>query len=404
MLFRSYFLPRDWVGIRQVPNRAPRTCYWEGVLCGERYKAITFATSDDFQRRTEKLLGGMRTPSLVNGGYHEAQTIFARNAEAADRAAQALIAAHCKTPRQFAEAAHSLIVLGVPARKAFMRAAREAEGGEQSFFFSALGYFGDRETIGLLCELVADPKIPDYERKYAVLSLRGHADKRIAPALHTALRQFRYQEAFDHTVQELSRRRYKPAGPDLLTFFRRVPDTDKYAEYRRRDLATALAAVGYQEAAPDLRRWVGKLRKAPPEDRAILKATELALLRLTADWWSPGGPTRLLLVPPAPATLGQKMPLTIHVEHIGDEPFEFFEDGVDSAEGIRLDGKPLKAEEKIKVRAAIGMVRYFYPGEVRTQTYDLSPHVTTAGKHTVQLVAGEARSRPVRFTVRPAPR
>src|SRR6266536_570927 len=38
--FRVWFLPRDWVGIRKLPNKAPRTCYWEGILVGDHYKTI----------------------------------------------------------------------------------------------------------------------------------------------------------------------------------------------------------------------------------------------------------------------------------------------------------------------------------------------------------------------------
>ncbi len=390
--FRIWFLPRDWVGIRKVPNKAPRTCYWEGILVGDHYKTITAASDETFCDRMHHLFLGssQSTPSLCNGGYHEALKIFRGKADAADRESRALIKKHCKTPEQFAEAAHSLVVLGVPAKSVFLRAAREVEGMDKDLFCSVLGYMGGEDAIGVLCDLVADARLEGQRRGYAASALAGHTDKRIGPALHTAVKQLRDEDALGRVVRVLACVRYAPAGPDLLAAFKRMKNGHYQAE-----VAQALAALRYRQAVPEIRGFVEGFRSRGQEPPC---EAEIALLRLTADWGKPGRQYRLHVVAPAEAVVGRPMRLTIYVENVGDEPLWRW----NSAEyGLVIDGKAPKREMKDGFG---GIMSQFDPGEVHTITCDVSDRITAPGKHTVLYAPGEARSNVVTITVRPAKR
>ena len=135
---RVWFLPLDWIGIRKVPNNAAQTYNWEGVLGGSKYKTITHCDNDELQDAMHNLFGrDMSTPSPIHsgyGGYDRAQEIFAHRTEEADAVAQRLIKEHCTTPGEFAEAAHSLIVLGVPARTVFLRCAGSGGHGQEFLY------------------------------------------------------------------------------------------------------------------------------------------------------------------------------------------------------------------------------------------------------------------------------
>jgi hypothetical protein len=184
---RIWFLPRDWIGIRKVPNQAALTCYWEGVLAGDKYKTITHAP-DGVQQALSHLGGNsMGTPSLINGGYYQAECIFRGKFQSADASALRLIRKNCTTPPAFEEAALSLVVLGVPAESVFRRAAREVKGSNKDLFCSALGEMGGDEAIGVLCEVLSDSTVDAYQRGYAAMALQRHEDERIGPALHKAL-------------------------------------------------------------------------------------------------------------------------------------------------------------------------------------------------------------------------
>lgn len=51
--FRSWFVPKDWLGIRVVQPQ--RVVYWEGILSGAEFKLITFGDVDAFlQAHTSK--------------------------------------------------------------------------------------------------------------------------------------------------------------------------------------------------------------------------------------------------------------------------------------------------------------------------------------------------------------
>ena len=113
---------------------------------------------------------GITTPSLVNSGYPLGMEIFGSKLQVANQTAEGLVKEHCTTKAQLAEAAHSLIVLGVPAKSVIKRAATEMPDG---FFSSALGLLGGSDSIDTLCQLVADPRTNDDARKKAAMSLQA---------------------------------------------------------------------------------------------------------------------------------------------------------------------------------------------------------------------------------------
>jgi hypothetical protein len=391
-VLRIWFLPLDWIGIRKVKNQAAYTTYWQGILAGERYKTITFSSKSAHQEWVSQLSPGSRlsTPCLTNSGFSQAMKIFGNQIADAERRTQALIAKHCRTPEDFHEAAGSLVILGVPAKSVFLRAARAAAGFYTDFFYSTLGLMGGDDAIALLCEIVADARLEEGGRKYAVYALRQHQDPRIAPALHAALRQMRDGgEPQEAVVAELVHRRHVKAIPDVLNAFRRSENG-----YYKGKLAQALAAFRCKEVVPDLERWVQEMRLDPKTYAPALQEAELAHLRLTGDWGQPGN--AVLLVPPSPAILGQKMELTIHEENTGDQPYS--KGGRFHEQYILLNGKPLVERKNLRVSGG-GRYYQFYPGEVHTSQFDLSRFIQTPGQYTVQCEFGEVRSAVVRFEV-----
>src|SRR5262249_26042663 len=182
----------------------------------------------------------------------------------------------------FAEAAHSLVVLGVPARGVLLRAAREVQGKDKDYFCSALGSMGGEDAIEVLCEVVADAKVEDQQRKRAAMALDGQRGNRIGPALQKALLEIRDEDSLSGVVRALTHLRYQPAGPGLLAAFKRMEN-----DYYRVEVAHALAALGLKEATPVIGGFVERLRKNGKGSEELRQRAELALLRLTGEWGKP---------------------------------------------------------------------------------------------------------------------
>ena len=392
---RIWFLPLDWIGIRQVPNKAARTCYWEGVLAGSRYKTITHIHNDRLQEVMQKLFDGMSTPSLVNSGYSRAMDIFAHRMEATDAAAQRLIKEHCTTPEEFEEAAHSLIVLGVPARTVFIRAAREVESYGRDLFCGALGLMGGDEAIGVLCDVLANPKVSDHERSYAAMDLRQHTDKRIGPALHKALKEMSPgNEPMDIVIRELGHRHYEPAISDLLSLLR---NGDMRCQW---PASQALATLRCKEAIPDLRKIVERnpLKKGEPP-RA--DSCQMALLRLTGDWGHAGEESRYMIWLPEEATVGQPIQATVYTENIAAGPVEWNYISL-VRDDLMVNGKPLVEPTKDRFSVSDFMSGLVPHGEVRSDSIDLSKDLMKPGRYTVRFGLGEIHSNEAVILVKPA--
>lgn len=390
---RVWFLPPDWVGIRKADNKAARTCYWEGVLGGSKYKTITHCDNDKLQSAMQQLFGhGMSTTSLINSGYYRAEEIFAHRADAADAAAQRLIKAHCTTPRQFAEAAHSLVVLGVPAKTVFLRAAREVEGSEKDFFTGALGLMGGDDAVGVLCDVLADSKAGDHERSYAAKALQMHSDKRIGPALHKALNEMApVGEPMRMVIRELGRTHYEPAVPDLLRLLR---DPNKKCQW---PASEALATLRCKEAIPDLRKIVehnpDKEDEPPTED-----GYRMALLRLEGDWGAAGKDRRFMIWLPTEATVGSPIKVSVYEENISAGYVTF--SGIDVTEdAFTLDDKRLVQSDR---RAFDFLSWQAPPGHVSRQDLDLSEHITKPGRYKIRFGLGDIHSNEATLLLRPA--
>jgi hypothetical protein len=264
---------------------------------------------------------------------------------------------------------------------------------------SFLGYIGGDEAISALCEAITKPSLEDGMRKYIAYDLRRHADPRIGPALHTALRLTEEgREPFVVIAKELAWRRYQPATADILAAFGRNKDL-----YQRCELAEALAALRCEAATPGVRKLAEELRAQPMRDPGpscttqaldLPERAQLSLLRFTADWGTPGGPLRYLLVGPESTQLRRPMKLRIYMENIGDESVVIDRH---CREHLRIDGLPPPPGPAI--RGIIGIIPHVGPGDVFSTTYDLSADITAPGPHTVQYEAGTGKSAVIRFTV-----
>ncbi len=189
--FSIYFLPGDWIGIRKRLNSEPRHTYWEGILVGDGLVTITASSHNRFHDEFQLASSWRMTPSLTNGGFGRSEELFLGRRKLVDATAQTLVRRHCRTSDEFVEAAHSLLVLGVPAKSVFLRAVREAPEMDQQLFCSALGHFGGTDAIYALCDVLADPRISDYTRKYAAMALRNKVGPELLPAFRAAARQVR---------------------------------------------------------------------------------------------------------------------------------------------------------------------------------------------------------------------
>jgi hypothetical protein len=386
-----FILPRDWIGIRKLKNQAPRTCYWEGILVGDTYKTITASSDDKIQERVHDLFGrgSMSTPSLVNSGFDQAMEIFKDKCKEADQTAQALIKDHCNTPKEFTEAAHSLIVLGVPAKSVFLRAARDVESDDKDLFCSALGYIGGEEAIGVLCDIVVDERVPDYRRKYAVMALDGHTDKRIGPALVKALKNLRNEEAIEAVARLPIIVRYQPAAPELISALKRMESS-----YSKADVAQALAALRCKEAVPEIKKLLEDLQKDKQAFEFEGRKVELALLRLTADWGKPSKDVRLLVVAPEKVALGDKIQVRMYEENIGQQILESL---YTPQLELEVNGKPLTENKDLFVYDGPGSRTH--PGEVKHMSLDLSSYLKKSGTYKLRYVVGDARSAEITIRI-----
>jgi hypothetical protein len=348
--FHIWFLPRDWIGIRKYSGRTgPGICFWEGILDGGTFKTITYSTDTMFYERVWRL-EGLSTLTLTNGGFERSLNIFKGRLEEMDRTASGLIRKHCKTAEEFAYAAKWLVMLGVPARSVLRRAAREVESMDRDFFCSVLGHIGDRDCIGVLCELVADPRLEDERKKYAVMALRNARDDRVVPALMAALKQSKHDDVIAYAAQSLAGLRHKGAVPVLKGF---------------------------------LKEYQGRGKEAP-------EALTIALLRLIAGDAAPGEDRRYFLVPPKNAVLGRPMFLTLYTDNVGKETW-WSPTCPDS--GLAVDGN----EPEPPKLSFGGITCKVAPGQLDQVSWDISHRIRTPGTHVLRYGSAEAT-----FIVSPA--
>jgi hypothetical protein len=405
---RVYFLPSDWIGIRKVQNNAIKV-YWEGILGNAEYKTIMAlkgkGVTDQYNfmdKFDHQLNYNLATPSLINSGYDLAKQIFKGKIDKADRAAQSLVSKYCTNSADLREAAHSLIVLGIPAKSVILRAAREARTDSSSDFTSALGYLGGADAIATLCDVVKDPQQSDSSRKYAAMALDVAAinqpDKQIGPALTVACQQVKDADALSGIVRALAHTRYKPAGPALLDAFNRISN-----DYYKLEIAQALASLRYQPALAELKNFqkrfdqnqassgkMATISQLPGADP--VSAMRLAILRFDGDWGKPSKNMRLMLVPPKDAVVGKKIEIRFYIENIGNGSFESWNG---PQEGLTIDGKQIETGFQEE-----GITYNIRPGDVHCLWFDASPYIKKPGEYKLQYSVRGAVSNCATLIVR----
>jgi hypothetical protein len=380
--FRTWVLPKDWIGIRQFrPNRS-RIVYWEGILMDSNFKTITNTDLRSIHEALQKPLGS--TPSITNGGWDAAQRIFKDRMTEIDRQAQTLVDRFCNDRACRDEAAYSLIVLGVPSRTLTMDCAEHGSGDAQHFCASTLGYLGGKDSTRLLEKLLTDPSTTPGTQKYLAGSLDKIGDPSSAPALHRALQMNLTADTLYYIVGTLDRFRYAPAAPDILHRMQTEPrDAIQQGYY-----AKALASLRYKPAIPALEalsstrtftaEWVIKEQR----NSSLSGSPAIALMRMTASWGESSDGVRLLLLPSE--NVAGPIRIAIVMENTGDSarPLLMNPRGVLVVDGKKyahsrwlLDGNP-----------------YLGANAVYPIMLDLSSWITDEREHRIEYEFGSAVS------------
>lgn len=390
--FHIWFLPKDWIGIRKPDRSRRRLTYWEGILVGREYKTITESHDVAVQKAVRKLK--MSTPSLVNSGWRNAEEIFKGRFEKADRKARSLMERFCKDEASRNEAAHSLIVLGVPAKGVFLEGAINGKGRAREFCVSALGYFGGKDAVEVLCRALLDPGSSDGCKKYAAMCLERLADPEAGPTLLKALRGKLWVEAATHTAGALERIRYAQAAPMILERMEREDNPHYKTEY-----AKALASLRYEQAITAIEKLC-KVKRFTAEwavktwgNTYLGWSAEVALLRMTGQWGQPCDGVRLLLLPPGKVEKGQPVKVALLVENVGDEDLIVI--GYLSGKMV-VNGQP----HQVGPMAWNGMAG-LRVNEVWVYPYDLSKMIPGPGKCQIRYEVGKAESNSITLDIPP---
>jgi hypothetical protein len=347
-------------------------------LKNERFTIITHG-SDEMHHRCSELLNAS-TPSLCNGGRSTAEHIFGYNSKKTDKTAMQLVERFCKTGADLGEAANSLIILGVPSRSVMLKALREVKpfqithGLAYDGIYSVLGDMGDPESIGVLCD-----RLRQVPSRYVVYSLAGKSHPKLGPALHAAIRNSTNDEDIAAIASAIGYQKYLRAAPDVAAAFERIKNP-----YYAGDVAHALAALNYREAIPLIEKAVAKL-PANANDGFRNGGLRVALQRFNGDWGIPSESVRIQITGAEQVRAGEKAPLSIYVENIGEEPIWTWH-GVEY--GLQMNGKPL-IEKKEGIFFFHGLSSQTPPGGVMTLSYDLGPHLLQAGEYKIQYGDGK---------------
>jgi hypothetical protein len=393
-IFQIWFLPMDWIGIRQAESDRHRLVYWEGVLMGAEYKTVTNTEDVSVHEAVQQM--GMNTPSLVNGGWDRAQEVFKDRLVQAERQTQILINHFCKDKICREEAAYSLIVLGVPSKSITLECAEHAKVAAQGFCVSALGHWGGQDSVRVLDDVVSNPETPPQVQKYAAMSLNHIADPSSGPALLRALKTITWPEAEQQTIEALGRIHYELAGPGLLERMKSEPNESSSQAY----YAEVLANLRYMPAVPDIEKlcktkefsadWILKQQ----QDGYLYRIPEVALMRLTASWGPPSNGIRLLLLPAGNAKLPELNRSAVVIENVGDRDLNI----LGTAGAVIVDGKKYENRDSV-VEDGIVTLRV---NDVAVRAIDLSGLISDDAVHRVEYRLGTAASNQLTMQISPA--
>jgi HEAT repeat protein len=384
--FQIWFVPKDWLGIRQSRANRMRLVYWEGVLMGQDFKTITNTDQVSVLEAILKL--DMRTPSLVNSGWYEAEKLFKDRMSEVDSRAQTLVNRFCKDQSCRDEAAYSLIVLGVPARTITLDCAEHARQDAQGFCVSTLGYMGGQDAARTLGNVVSNPLTSPQVQKYAAMSLKSIADPSAGPALLKALRTISWPEAAAQVAEALGRIHYELAAPEILSRMKKEhPGGVQQAYYAR-----SLASLRYQPAVPAIEKLCQTTRlsgdwflKEQQGGRYLGDVPEIALLRLTAAWGAPSEGIRLLLLPLEGSGMPGRVRAVAVIENVGDRDRNIL--GPPGGDAI-VDG----TRHQHKISVVMDGDCTLRVNDVRGEVIDLSDVIVDGGIHRVEYQLGAAHS------------
>jgi hypothetical protein len=384
-VFQIWFLPKDWLGIRQHKANRIRLVYWEGVLVGREFKTITNTDQVPIHEALHGL--DMQTPSLVNGGWSEAQELFKDRTSEVDSRTQELVRHFCRDRTCRDEAAYSLIVLGVPARTITLDCAENAKEDAQGFCASALGYMGGQDSVGVLGDVVSNPLTSSQVQKYAAMSLDSSADPASGPALLRALHTISWPEAAGQAAEALGRIRYALAAPEMLSRMERSRMRPRQQVY----YARALASLRYQPAVPAIEQlcktttfsgdWVLKQQQG----QYLGWVPEIALMRLTASWGPPSNGIRLLLLPSENRSMAGQIRVIAVIENVGDHDLNIL--GPPGGD-VMVDGTRYQHKDSVIMDGNITLK----VNDVAAHAIDLSGLIADGGLHRVEYQLGTASS------------
>jgi len=296
--FHVWILPNDWIGIRRAKPIRGR---WGAEVFGTpNFKAIVDADYPVYHALEPLQKSSV---SLVNGG--QLTQTFRDRMDEVEKKTQELINRYCNDQTCRDEAAYSLIVLGVPARKIFLDCAEHGSGEPQEVCAEALGPMKDAASRQVLERVVSSPATSSATRRAAAYSLQQIGNASSGPALLEGLRNAPWSDAMTAIVSALEDLQYEPAAPEILRRMESDPEPSVFEWWFIR----ALASLRYTPAIPAIQmrcrttelssEWI--LEEARVRKSVDLDVPEISLLRLTAAWGRPSEGIRILLV--APATL-----------------------------------------------------------------------------------------------------
>jgi hypothetical protein len=379
--FQICFVPVDWVGIRMAGAERPLLVYWEGILLGTSYKIITNTEDVGLHQALQQMPA--QTPSLINGGVFSARALFKDRIEELDRQTQELVDQFCHDRACRDEAAYSLIVLGIPARRIILDCAEHGTGRAQKYSIAVLGDWRWPDSLRILIGAASDPATPALTQKVVAMSLEAIADFSSGPALTTLLRTTEFSEAASMAAEALGRIRYEEAAPVILSRMEREPDSGRFAQ--------ALASLQYKPAIPAIEKmskhetitsdWV----LAEQHQTYLGWLSEVALMRLTADWGPPSAGIRILMLPPGHPVTKESVKTAVVIENVGTTDL----DGVPTGSGqVIVDGKIFDEPQMTVINGNITL----RVNDVQAREVDLSNLIATSGLHRVQYRFGTAES------------
>jgi hypothetical protein len=392
-IFQIWFLPKDWIGIRQAELNRHRLVYWEGVLMGAEYKTVTNTEDVSVHQAVQQM--GMNTPSLVNSGWNGAQDVFRDRLPQVEKQTQDLIDRFCKDKMCKDEAAYSLILLGVPSRSITLECAENATVDAQGFCVSALGYWGGRDSVRVLSNVVSSFETSPQVQKYAAIALRSIADPSSGPALMKSLGTMSSSEAAAQVAEALGRIHYKLAALAILSRMERERNSFSQVLY-----ASALASLQYRPAVPAIEKlckttkfsadWILQKQR----DTILGWLPEIALMRLTAPWGPPSNGIRLLLLPPEKPVLPGPIQVAAVIENEGDRDVDILGTPGD----VIVDGKKYENRGSVIVDGSVTL----RVNDVAVRTIDLAGLISDGVPHRVEYRLGTATSNQLTMQVSPA--